>query len=83
MLKPIAPTMGSGQETIDSYALQSSYKEHLSTLGLLSPRYEVDSRTKQPVFDSRTGNLKLKGYEITSLGRLLLRQIALVPGSSG
>lgn len=76
-LKPIAPSMGSGQGTIDSYALQSSYKEHLAALGLLSPRYEIDSRTKQPVYDSRTGNLKLKGYEITSLGRLLLRQIAL------
>jgi len=74
--------MGSGQGTIDSYALQSSYKEHLSALGLLSPRYEMDSRTKQPVFDSRTGNLKLKGYEITSLGRLLLRQIALASESS-
>lgn len=77
MLKPIAPTMGSGQETIDSYAIQTSYKEHLSILGLLSPRYEIDTRTKQPAFDSRTGNLKLKGYEITSLGRLLLKQIAL------
>jgi hypothetical protein len=83
ILKPIVPTMGSGQETIDSYALQSSYKEHLSMLGLLSPRYEIDSRTKQPIFDNRTGNLKLKGYEITPLGRLLLRQIALAsePGA--
>jgi len=78
VLDPIAPTMGSSQAELDKAAIQKSYKEHLTRLGLLEPRYETDIRTKQPVFDGFRSGLKIRGYDITGLGRLLLRQIELV-----
>ncbi len=77
ILEPIPAYNGSGQETLDKRALQESYKEHLTSLGLLKQRYETDSKTKQLVFDSYTGGPKVRGYDITPLGRLLLRQIDL------
>jgi hypothetical protein len=75
VLKPVGASIGSPQAEIDKHALQASYKEHLARLGLIEPRYETDIRTKQPIFDSFRGGLKLRNYEITSLGRLLLRYI--------
>ncbi|MDE2782111.1 MAG: hypothetical protein OXK77_04065 [Gemmatimonadota bacterium] len=57
-------------------ALQDSYKEHLCWLGLLERRYRVDIRSRAPKFD-RDGAQELAGYDITPLGRLLLRQIGL------
>jgi hypothetical protein len=73
VLNPISPAMGSSEAEMDN---QKSYKEHLNRLRLLEPRYEIDPKTKQPVFDHR-GGFKIRGYEITRLGRLLLRQIEL------
>lgn len=77
ILEPIGAHMGSSQAELDKGALQRSYMQHLVQLGLLEPRYQTDSRTKQPVFDSFRGGLKVQGYDITPLGRLLLRQIEL------
>ena len=57
--------------------LQEGYKEHLSQLNLLERTYEVDMRTEKPEFDSWSGKQKVQGYQITALGRLLLREIAL------
>jgi hypothetical protein len=71
--------IGSSQETHDKLALQGSYKAHLAELNLISPRYQTDIRTKQPEFDTFTGGLKLSGYQITGLGRLLLRHIGIYP----
>ncbi|GLR12502.1 hypothetical protein GCM10007907_12920 [Chitinimonas prasina] len=78
ILKPITPYLGGGQDLVDKHALQESYKEHLVRLGLLVTKYELDPKTKQPIFDTQTGRQKVRGYQITSLGRLLLRQIDLV-----
>lgn len=85
ILKPVRPYIGGDQTTVDKSAVQQSYKEHLASLGLLKRRYETDSKTKQPVLDTSTGGQKVIGYEITSLGRLLLRQIGLAsePGRVG
>jgi hypothetical protein len=44
----------------------------LAELGLLDRRYEIKSST----FGS---TLDVKGYELTSLGRLLLRELDLAP----
>lgn len=79
ILESVTAFMGSGQETLDKKALQDSYKEHLAGLGLLKPRYKIDHKTKQPVFDNHTGSPEVQGYSITPLGRLLLRQIDLSP----
>lgn len=59
--------------------MQDSYKEHLTGLGLLRQRYETDMKTKEPVFDNYTGAQKVRGYDITPLGKLLLRHIGLPP----
>jgi hypothetical protein len=67
-------TMGSSQSDIDKETLQRSYREHLERLGLLRERYRMDSKTKLPELD-RDGRPKVQGYELTRLGRLLLRQI--------
>jgi hypothetical protein len=75
VLEPIAANIGSPQEEHDKVTLQNSYKEHLCQLGLLDKRYRMNSRTKAVELDSRTGQPKLAGYEITRLGRLLLQQI--------
>jgi hypothetical protein len=77
VLKPAIACIGAPQEDLDKSALQESYKEHLGQIGLLECRYDTDIRTRQPVFDSFTGGLKVRGYQITLLGKLLLRHIGL------
>lgn len=65
------------QNLFDKFALQDSYKGHLVQLGLLETIYQKDTRTKEPKYDTHTGGLKKQSLNITPLGRLLLRQIAL------
>lgn len=77
IFRPAEATFGSSQAERDKAALQQSYHEHLAQLGLLRPRYQINGITKATEFDNRTGAPKLIGYEITSLGRLLLRQVGL------
>lgn len=77
ILAPVRATLSDGQPIVDKEALQASYKEHLSRLGLLKPQFKTDTKTGLPEFDKMTGAQKIRGYKITSLGRLLLRQIGL------
>ncbi|MDT7848188.1 hypothetical protein Q9292_01095 [Methylophilus sp. VKM B-3414] len=76
VLKPIFAGIGCDEATLDKQALQNSYMTHMIELGVLSPRYETDMKTNQPVFDLFSGRMKIRGYEITLLGKLLLRQIS-------
>lgn len=75
ILEPVASTMGSSARKLEKATLQDSYDEHLAQLGLLQARHNVDSRTNQLVVDRFTGALEVRGYGITSLGRLLLKQV--------
>ncbi len=77
LLRPVPVHMGSPQSDLQKRTLYDSYKQHLSRLGLLKERFETDSKTKMPKFDSGTGSPKLRSYQITSLGRLLLGQVGL------
>jgi hypothetical protein len=77
ILEPVIATLVAPQGTLDKSALQESYKEHLTQLGLLEHKYQTDIQTRTPEFDSFTGGLKTAGYEISPLGRLLLRHIGL------
>ena len=77
VLRPTIATFGSTQGELDKSTLQDSYKEHLSRLNLLKPQYELDPETSQPTFDRIRGRQRIRGYEITALGRLLLREIGL------
>lgn len=75
ILVPVRVHIGATQAVHDKNTFQKDYKEHLARLGLLSPKYQTDSKTKLPEFDSSTGHMKIRGYELTSLGRLLLRNL--------
>lgn len=78
ILDPIPAYIGAPQEQLDQAALQKSYKEHLVQLGLLQHRYRTDNKTKMPEFDtSPRGGMKVAGYSLSPLGRLLLREIDL------
>jgi len=70
VFEPIAACMGDPESVIDKEALQRSYREHLSRLGLLEPRYEMENST----FGTK---LKAKGYELTWFGRVMLKAIGL------
>ena len=76
VLNPVVATIGASREKLNKATLQESYKEHLAQLGLLKTRTSIDPKTRMPEFD-RTGSMKKKGYELTSLGRLLLDEIGL------
>jgi len=77
VLDSVAPTMGSSQRELDTATLQDSYDEHLARLGLLNARHNVDPRTNQLVVDRFTGELEVRGYKLSSLGRLLLKQLGI------
>ena len=83
ILTPVMATMSGPSSAVDKVALQKSYKEHLSQLGLLQPRYKINSKIHIPEFDRITGGLEIRGYQITSLGRLLLKQIGLSKSEQG
>ena len=73
----LEPVPASSQEALDKHTLQESYKEHLFQLRLFERRYRMGHNTKEPAFDEWTGTQEVEGYEITSLGRLLLKEIGL------
>jgi hypothetical protein len=77
ILAPRIATMGSSQAEIDDQTIQRSYKEHLDQLHLLRARHNIDRKTGLPEFE-RDGRLKVNGYELTMLGRLLLRHLGFV-----
>jgi hypothetical protein len=83
ILEPVGAHMNSPQSDLDKETLQESYDLHLCQLELLSARYAVDSRTKQPKFDSHTGAPEVRGHELTPLGRLLLRQAGIDVDEAG
>jgi hypothetical protein len=56
-------------------ALQENYKYHLSQLGLLLPVYDKDTRTGLVATDEN--GFKLRHYEPSLFGKLLLRHIGL------
>jgi hypothetical protein len=74
-LRRVPVHLGSTQPELDKHALQESYRQHLVRLGLLEERFELDSKTKMPRFDTQTGAPKRQRLVITTLGGLLLRQV--------
>ena len=73
----VLPTLTVGEATqakIDKETIHKTHELHLTNLGLLKARF-ITSRQPQPEFDYETGKIKASGYNITMLGRLLLRSI--------
>lgn len=77
ILDPVGVHLQSDQREIDKGALYDGYRLHLAQLGLLSQEIMLDSKTKQPAFDPARKSFKTGGYNLTSLGRLLLRTIGV------
>lgn len=79
ILQPRAPHLGSPPSEVEEAALYDSYKQHLVDLGLLRPRFKRPGRNELPEFDDRTGMMKASGHDVTTLGRMLLRHLSLLP----
>lgn len=77
VLEPATPVIGGPQDDFDRATVQNSYDEHLARLGLLTPLHNIDRRTEQLVVDRSRGTLEVRGYDLSSLGRLLLRQLGI------
>ncbi|MDD2732340.1 MAG: hypothetical protein PHF56_00240 [Desulfuromonadaceae bacterium] len=74
-LTPPIAHLGSSREEVDRNTVYNTHKAHLTSLGLLNLRFSKPKKGELPEFDEKTGMIKASGYEITSLGRLLLRSI--------
>ena len=74
-LTPPIVHLGSPQEVVDKGAIYDTHTANLARLDLLKMRFRQPRRQELPEFDNRTGMMKANGYEITSLGMLLLRSI--------
>jgi hypothetical protein len=77
VLAPRAPTMGSSEREREDAAIHNSYRQHLVQLQLLKPTFRSPRRGEPPEFDDTTGMMKTSGYNLTVLGKLLLRRIEM------
>lgn len=82
-IKPIPAWIRAPQEQLDKHAISESLRKHLVQLGLLQPSFPFVGHKQMPEFDPFTGGFKNSGYQITLLGRLLLRSIDFYPEASG
>lgn len=78
LLTPARTNLGSPSEEIAKRAIQNSYIDHLTALGLLSRALKLD-KNKQPFYDSSARDFAYLPTAITPLGRILLRTIGLEP----
>lgn len=78
VLAPVTAEYGSDQSTQDKRALQQNYLQHLVSLGLLERPLQLDQKTGYPVYDKAAKDWKTQSHQLTSLGRLVLRQIGLL-----
>ena len=82
---PPATDRGSSQEDFDKAAIHKSYRSHLTSLGLLAPKYK-ERNEKMVVMDRKQLKEKtqkvetneIAGYKITSLGNLFLYHVEIV-----
>lgn len=72
--------IGSSSEEINREAIYKTFKQNLVSLNLLIPRYAKPKKNELPEFDDKTGMIKANGYNVTTLGRLLLAYLDLKTG---
>lgn len=65
-------------ETLIKAAIQDSYLEHLERLELLNTKIKIDKQSNQPRYNKATGQPETSHTRITTLGKLLLKQIGLI-----
>jgi hypothetical protein len=78
---PPPVTLGSPQPEKDKAAILDNYREHLVSLGLLENEYDTDIRTGVMLTDNFTHGPKIRGKNLTSMGRLFLRFVGLSKGN--
>lgn len=83
ILERVWSPVGCGREVLDKEAHQKGWLHHLAQLGLLSPEYRQILGTHEQEIDSFTGAPKLRGYQLTWMGDLLLRYIGLAKEGTG
>lgn len=67
--------LGSQLEEIERDVLHRSHRDRLAQIGLLRPRFPHLKRGELPEFDRNAGRFKATSYEITPLGRLLMKAL--------
>ncbi|MGD9730541.1 MAG: hypothetical protein AB7U45_00055 [Desulfamplus sp.] len=77
LLPPIVTMRTRDQNGIDDKTLYDAQRNHLVRMNLIVPKYKSLKKGETPEFDAATGTMKSQGYKVTSLGRLLLRNIGL------
>jgi hypothetical protein len=71
-------TMESARDEINKEIIHKTHRAFLARLGLLRPHFMGLKKGELPQFDKSTGTFKTNNYQITPLGRLLLRHIDLI-----
>ena len=77
VLRSPSADLSSNRDVLDKHAIFQTHKHNLMTIGLLKPRFKTLKKGELPEFDTKTGMMKAQGYDITPLGRLLLRRLDL------
>ncbi len=78
ILAPIRIYVGADDQTLSKAALQNSYKEHLERLELIIHKIRFNRTSGIPEYDKSSGKPKKSYTSITTLGRLLLKQVGLI-----
>ena len=77
VLRPIMTHLQSEPAAFDAEALQNAATAKLIRLDLLAPHFVLPRGSEAPRFDEHSGTLKAQRVELTTLGRLLLRNIGV------
>jgi hypothetical protein len=77
-LENVQAYIGADNETLSKSAIQKSYTEHLERLELINHKIRFDKSKGIPEFDTFSGKPKKSYTDITTLGRLLLKQIGVI-----
>lgn len=75
LLRSPGAHLGSSQDEHEDQFFYDAFRLHLVRLGLLRPRFKKAKRGELPPFDEKTGMIQASGYDLTPLGRLLLKNI--------
>ncbi len=77
VLKEIIVYLGDEKEIANKAAIQKSYIDHLARLKLVVHKFRTDKSTGSPKYKS-SGEPEISGTNITTLGKLLLKQMDLI-----
>jgi len=66
-----------GEENLRKSALQQNYRDHLERLNLINAKQRIDNKLKTPMYDNVDRPI-MASPTITTLGKLLLKQIGLI-----